>query len=62
MKQERIQRGRRSETRSSDVVEDMSVAEPDAALLTDVDALLDEIDSVLEDQSMLANFRQRSGQ
>lgn len=31
-------------------------------VLDDVDDLLDEIDAVLEDQAVLTNFRQRSGQ
>jgi hypothetical protein len=62
MKQERIQRVRPKKSRPPEVVENMTVDEPDAALLSDVDELLDEIDSVLEDQSMLTNFRQRSGQ
>jgi hypothetical protein len=61
MKQERIQRVP-PRKRPSEVVEDIDVEEPDAGLLTDVDELLDEIDAVLEDQSMLTNFRQRSGQ
>jgi hypothetical protein len=62
MKQERIRRVRPTKTRPSEVVEDIEVEEPDADLLTDVDELLDEIDAVLEDQTMLTNFRQRSGQ
>ncbi len=62
MKQERIQRIGPKRSRPPQVVEDLGVEEPDTALLSDVDELLDEIDSVLEDQSMLTNFRQRSGQ
>ena len=31
-------------------------------LIDDVDRLLDEIDSVLEEQAVLVNYRQRSGQ
>ncbi len=30
--------------------------------IEDVDELLDEIDTLLEDQAVLTNFRQRSGQ
>jgi len=62
MKQERVQRTRPNKTRPPEVVEDLDVEAPDAALLSEVDELLDEIDAVLEDQSMLTNFRQRSGQ
>ncbi|MGH9039201.1 MAG: hypothetical protein ACRDZ3_03125 [Acidimicrobiia bacterium] len=37
---------------------------PDNATISieDVDDLLEEIDSLLEDQAVLTNFRQRSGQ
>jgi hypothetical protein len=38
------------------------VEDGDTALLTDIDDLLDEIDAVLEDQSILVEYRQRSGQ
>ena len=62
MKQERIPRTRPDRARPGEVAHDIAVDEPDAALLTDVDELLDEIDAVLEDQTMLTNFRQRSGQ
>lgn len=34
----------------------------EAADLTDTDALLDEIDGLLEDQEVLVNFRQKGGQ
>ena len=63
MKKERIHRVPRQET-EPEVVEDVPTPEVavDADLLTDVDALLDEIDSLLEDQSVLCGFRQRSGQ
>lgn len=61
MKQERVIRAR--PTKSADPVKEHVVAEDvDTALLSDIDELLDEIDAVLEDQSMLVNFRQRSGQ
>ena len=53
---------RPKQTRPSEVVEDITVEEPDADLLTDVDDLLDEIDAVLEEQSTLVQFRQRPGQ
>lgn len=62
MKQERVMRVRPSEASSPDVVEEVTVEDPDADLLSDIDELLDEIDAVLEDQSALVNFRQRSGQ
>lgn len=62
MKQERIVRVRSKDAASPAVAEDIAVEEADAALLTDIDELLDEIDAVLEDQSALVNFRQRSGQ
>jgi hypothetical protein len=62
MKQHRVEPPRRKKAEETEVVEDIAVAEPDADLLTDIDDLLDEIDAVLEDQSMLVEFRQRSGQ
>lgn len=37
-------------------------AEPSTVSIDDVDELLGEIDSLLEDQEVLSNFRQRSGQ
>jgi hypothetical protein len=62
MRQERVERGRPKETRDPEHIEEIVVEKPDADLLTDIDDLLDEIDSVLEDQSMLIAYRQRSGQ
>lgn len=62
MKQERVKRVRPERTTSPDVGEEMAPEELGADLLTDIDDLLDEIDAVLEDQSVLVNFRQRSGQ
>ena len=62
MNQERVMPARRNKTASPEVVEQIVAEEPDADLLTDIDELLDEIDAVLEDQSTLVNFRQRSGQ
>src|SRR5438067_7415798 len=62
MKQRRIEPARRTKARDPDVVEDVVADEPDAGLLADIDDLLDEIDAVLEDQAMLAEFRQRPGQ
>jgi hypothetical protein len=61
MKQERVTRVQPRKAKP-EVVEEVVVAEADADLLTDIDELLDEIDSVLEDQSMLVEYRQRSGQ
>jgi hypothetical protein len=34
----------------------------DQDVINDIDELLDEIDAVLEEQSVLVDFRQRSGQ
>jgi len=62
MKQERVQPVRRKTPRPAETVDDIGIEEPDADLLTDIDELLDEIDAVLEDQAMLTEFRQRSGQ
>jgi hypothetical protein len=61
MKQERVTRVR-PKTASPQEVEDIVVEDGDTALLTDIDDLLDEIDAVLEDQSILVEYRQRSGQ
>ena len=61
MKQERATRVRPTKT-GPPVVEDVVVEKSDVDLVTDIDELLDEIDAVLEDQAVLANFRQRSGQ
>ena len=61
MKQERVPvRPKRAPKR--EVVEEIVVEDADAGLLNDIDELLDEIDAVLEDQSVLVNFRQRSGE
>jgi hypothetical protein len=62
MKQQRLERVRPRKPRTQEVVEDVVMDEPDGDLLTDIDDLLDEIDTVLEDQSMLFEFRQRPGQ
>ncbi|HEV3365554.1 MAG TPA: ubiquitin-like protein Pup [Acidimicrobiia bacterium] len=62
MTQERVTRVRPTETAGPPVAEEVMVEEADAGVLSDIDELLDEIDAVLEDQSMLVNFRQRSGQ
>jgi hypothetical protein len=61
MKQERVTRVRPKKT-EPDELDDVIVEESETALLSDIDELLDEIDAVLEDQSTLVNFRQRSGQ
>jgi len=62
MKQERVPPVRRAKARAAEAVDDVGIEEPDADLLTGIDELLDEIDAVLEDQAMLAEFRQRPGQ
>jgi hypothetical protein len=61
MKQERVTRVRPQKTNPEELDEVIG-EDGETALLTDIDELLDEIDAVLEDQSMLVNFRQRSGQ
>ena len=60
--QERVTKVRPKEAAAPQAVEEIVVDENDSDLLTDIDELLDEIDAVLEDQSTLVNFRQRSGQ
>ncbi|MGH9009997.1 MAG: ubiquitin-like protein Pup [Acidimicrobiia bacterium] len=62
MKQERVVPARSKRTAESPEVEEIVAEETDAGLLSDIDELLDEIDTVLEEQSVLVNFRQRSGQ
>jgi Pup-like protein len=62
MKQERVTRVPTKKTADPQDVEEVVVYDSDAALLSDIDELLDEIDAVLEEQSVLVNFRQRSGQ
>jgi hypothetical protein len=62
MKQERVIPARSNRTAESAEVEDIVADETDAGLLSDIDELLDEIDAVLEEQSVLVNYRQRSGQ
>ena len=62
MKHERVTRVPAKKTADPQEMEDIVVEDTDAALLTDIDELLDEIDSVLEDQAMLVEFRQRSGE
>ena len=62
MKQERVTRVRPKKPANPPEVEEVVVEDSDTALLTDIDDLLDEIDAVLEDQSTLVEFRQRSGQ
>ena len=62
MMQERVTRARLKETADPQEVEEIAVEDSDTGLLTDIDDLLDEIDAVLEDQSMLVEFRQRPGQ
>ena len=60
--QERVTKVRPRTTADPQEVEEVVVDDSDTGLLTDIDELLDEIDAVLEDQSTLVNFRQRSGQ
>ncbi len=62
MKQERITPVAPKRTADPQEVEEVVVEDSDTDLLTDIDDLLDEIDAVLEDQSVLIGFRQRSGQ
>jgi hypothetical protein len=62
MKRERVVPARPRKSKDNEAVEEIAVAETDADLLSDIDDLLDEIDAVLEDQSVLIGFRQRSGQ
>jgi hypothetical protein len=62
MKQERVAPARRKKTEDPEVDEEISVEDPGAGLLTEIDDLLDEIDAVLEDQATLIKYRQRSGQ
>jgi hypothetical protein len=61
MKRERVHRVPKKE-REPQVEEEVVVEAADDTVLNDIDDLLDEIDSVLEDQSMLVDFRQRSGE
>lgn len=60
--QERVTKVRPKETADPQAVEEVVLEDTDSGLLTGIDELLDEIDAVLEDQSTLVNFRQRSGQ
>ena len=60
--QERVTKVRPKETADPQAVEEVVLEDSDSGLLTGIDELLDEIDAVLEDQSTLVNFRQRSGQ
>jgi hypothetical protein len=63
MKQERVGRSRPTEKAAQpESIEEVPVGAHDAARLGDIDELLDEIDAVLEDQAVLVDYRQRSGQ
>jgi hypothetical protein len=62
MKREHVAPAGPRKSDDPDVIEEVAAAETDAALLTDIDGLLDEIDAVLEEQAVLMTFRQRSGQ
>lgn len=57
---------RKAPTRSrGDDVRQRETAEPGAAspdLVNEIDGLLDEIDSVLEEQTVLTSYRQKPGQ
>ena len=54
-------RRRRVEREAAPVVADAESDAP-AVSIEDIDDLLEEIDALLEDQAVLTNFRQRSGQ
>jgi hypothetical protein len=62
MKQERVIPARPTRTAEPPQVDELRPEEADAELLSDIDELLDEIDAVLEEQAVLVNFRQRSGE
>ena len=62
MKRERVVPARPNRTAEAPEIEEVVVEDTDAGLLNDIDELLDEIDTVLEEQSVLVNYRQRSGQ
>ena len=62
MKQEHVARVRPTQAADPPATAEVAVEDADVDLLTDIDELLDEIDAVLEEQSVLVNFRQRSGQ
>ena len=62
MKQERVTKVRPETTAEPEEGEEIAGEDSDTGLLSDIDELLDEIDAVLEDQSILVEFRQRSGQ
>lgn len=62
MKQERVVPVRPKREPSPEVSKEIVAEDADGALLNDIDELLDEIDAVLEEQSVLVNFRQRSGE
>jgi hypothetical protein len=53
---------RPNRTAEAPEIEEVVVDDTDGGLLNDIDELLDEIDTVLEEQSVLVNYRQRSGQ
>lgn len=61
MKRERVMPARSKPTAETEI-EEVVADEMDAGLLSDIDELLDEIDAVLEEQAVLVNYRQRSGQ
>jgi hypothetical protein len=53
---------RRREQETPDEFEAVPAAGGGEDLIEDIDELLDEIDSILEEQAVLTNYRQRSGQ
>jgi transposase len=53
---------RRREQETPDEVEAVPATGGGEDLIEDIDELLDEIDSILEEQAVLTNYRQRSGQ
>jgi hypothetical protein len=60
MTQSKITASRASQQSAGPV--ESPVEEHDADIVAETEKLLDEIDALLEDQSVLVNFRQRSGQ
>jgi hypothetical protein len=53
---------RRREQETPEEIEAVPAAGGGEELIEDTDDLLDEIDSILEEQAVLTNYRQRSGQ
>ena len=53
---------RREQDTPDEVVETVPAGGGGEDLIEGIDELLDEIDSILEEQAVLTNYRQRSGQ